>query len=600
MNSRFSAARDVLMVALWTALVAGTVHVLVVGVRRLVLNDFIWFSREVVWMAPLGYLLTFAPFAILGAVVAWLVPHRWIRRLAIVGFAALVTFAFLLPITQIARVAALALALGVGVQAARVLDRWGDRMAWRLARQSVVLATLVVVATLAVTAGRAVSVRRAQTPASASASGDAPNVLFIILDTVRAASLSAFGYARETTPEMKKRAAEGVLFERAYSTAPWTLASHATMFTGRYPGETSVDWLEPLDDEPVTLAELFRARGYATAAVVANHHYASYESGLGRGFSHYDDYVVSLRQTLRSTWFGRTDMFKRALRVPTWGERLRALRSLNFWTNTNSTGDPRDAAEITTAFLDWHAQAPKRPFFGFLNYMDAHEPVEPPPPYDTMFGRPPNRVDLYDGALRYQDVHVARLLDELARRGALDNTIVVYTADHGELLGEHNLVGHSHNMYDPVLRVPLFIRAPGRVPAGVRIATPVTLRDIAATVLELTGARAADSIPGTPLSAHWRPDSARSSSVALAEVTKGINLEPWMPIAKGPMKSLVRDRWHYIRNGDGKEEVFDLSIDPAEANNVVGAPQYRDTVSSLRGHVDSLLARRGARAGSNR
>jgi arylsulfatase A-like enzyme len=598
--TRARAARDVLAIALWTALVAGTLHVLVVGVRRLVLDGFIWFSRDVVWMSPVGYLLTFTPFALVGVVGAWLLPHRWVRRLAIIGFAALVAFAFLLPITQLARAASAALALGVGVQAMRMIDRWGDHMAARLLRQSAILALVLFVATLGVTAGRMWSSRQSATPATATAANDAPNVLMIILDTVRGASLSAFGYERETTPGAEKRAAEGVLFERAYATAPWTLASHATMFTGRYPGETSVDWLVPLDDEPTTLAEIFRARGYSTAAVVANHHYASYESGLSRGFAHYDDYVVSLRQILRSTWFGRTDMFKRALRVPTWRQRVRALASLNFWTNTNSTADPRDAAEITTAFLDWHERAPRRPFFAFLNYMDAHEPVEPPAPYDTMFGRPPSKIDLYDGALRYQDVHVARLLDELARRGALDNTIVVYTADHGELLGEHNLQGHSHNMYDPVLRVPLFIRAPGRVPAGVRIRTPVTLRDLAATILDLTGARSADTIPGTSLASHWKADSTTPKSHVLSEVTEGINLEPWMPIAKGPMKSLVRDRWHYIRNGDGREEVYDLTNDPAESKNVATEGTFRDTLAALRGRVDSMMARRPTRAGGAR
>jgi arylsulfatase A-like enzyme len=116
------------------------------------------------------------------------------------------------------------------------------------------------------------------------------------LDTVGAEAVSTYGYARETTPNLDRFAATGVQFERALSTAPWTLASHASMFTGHYPHELSVAWDKPLDETFPTLAEALRARGYVTGGFVANY-YCSFEFGLNRGFTHYEDFAVSGRSS---------------------------------------------------------------------------------------------------------------------------------------------------------------------------------------------------------------------------------------------------------------------------------------------------------------
>src|SRR5207237_4666917 len=201
-----------------------------------------------------------------------------------------------------------------------------------------------------------------------------------------------------------------------------------------------------------------------------NQRYAGYETGLDRGFIHYEDYLVSLGQVLRSTWFGQTTMLSGALRAHSAREAWRAVRSLNLWVDGNRDFDPRIAPNVTDAFLRWHADGarasePPRPWFAFLNYFDAHTPLDPPAPFDTMFSSKRTTRDLYDGAIRYLDTEVDRLLRELRRRGALDNTIVIVTADHGELLGEHKLEGHSHNLYLQSLHVPLVFRFPRRVPA---------------------------------------------------------------------------------------------------------------------------------------
>src|SRR5262249_26112196 len=135
----------------------------------------------------------------------------------------------------------------------------------------------------------------------APVSDNAPNVLLIVLDTVRAANLSLYGYPRPTTPQLELFAENGVSFERALSPAPCTLAPHATMFTGRFPHELSVDWVPPLDASYTTLAEYLSDRGYLTAGFVSNTRYCSYEHGLDRGFVHYEDYPVSPEQIVVSS-----------------------------------------------------------------------------------------------------------------------------------------------------------------------------------------------------------------------------------------------------------------------------------------------------------
>ena len=123
---------------------------------------------------------------------------------------------------------------------------------------------------------------------------DAPNVLLIVLDTVRADHLSLYGYRRPTSPTLERLARRGVRFDEARATAPWTLPSHASLFTGRWPHELGVKWLTPWRGNDPTLAEYLGSRGYATAGFVANTLYCSYDSGLGRGFTRYDDYILDL------------------------------------------------------------------------------------------------------------------------------------------------------------------------------------------------------------------------------------------------------------------------------------------------------------------
>ena len=212
-------------------------------------------------------------------------------------------------------------------------------------------------------------------------SGDPPNVLLIVLDTVRADRLSLYGYRRPTSPTLERLARRGVRFDEARATAPWTLPSHASLFTGRWPHELDVNWNTRLGTKFPTLAEYLGSRGYATAGFVANVLYCSYEFGLDRGFTHYEDYVLEPMTPLRMCYLG--DLALKAVSHLGW--RLSAsLGVIPFlphkdspvWRALNS--DPKiDAGLINREFLDWlsRRREPGRPFFAFLNYFDAHTGV---------------------------------------------------------------------------------------------------------------------------------------------------------------------------------------------------------------------------------
>ena len=189
-----------------------------------------------------------------------------------------------------------------------------------------------------------------------------PNVLLIVLDTVRADHLSLYGYSRPTTPNLEKLAQRGIRFDQARAAAPWTLPSHANMFTGKWPHELDIKWMCPLGEEAPTLAEYLGSLGYATAGFVGNTAYCSYSTGLERGFTHYRDYVLDGLNVARS------------LRLVTWllklggnGARLYSTISTATLMKFSSTGERKEARVVNQEFLDWitHRRDPGAPSSSF-------------------------------------------------------------------------------------------------------------------------------------------------------------------------------------------------------------------------------------------
>ena len=220
-------------------------------------------------------------------------------------------------------------------------------------------------------------------------------MLLIVLDTVRADRLSLYGYHRATTPKLEQLAKQGIRFDKVRATAPWTLPSHASMFTGRWPHELGVEWMTPLRGKFPTLAEYLGSHGYATAGFVANTLFCSYDTGIDRGFTHYEDYELGPLAAIRTAVV--VDLaFKAAFRLaldygPSFDAGpFRPVQGRPCWGGSWPEIESAPHA-INLKFVDWLARRrePGRPFFAFLNYFDAHAPYIPPTIAGHRFGLQP-------------------------------------------------------------------------------------------------------------------------------------------------------------------------------------------------------------------
>ena len=549
-------------------------------------------THEFLWMIPTAYLVMFGALGAVCVIAARVVPH-------LVTLPVIVLVPTMIAAWSISRIyewvdeyAGTALAAGVAVALGRAAAAHPERIL-KVARWSSAAITVVVLGVGGWTTVSKASDERAALAALPAAREGAPNVLLVVLDTVRADRFGFHGASRDTAPKMDAFSESAVIFDRAIATAPWTLTSHASIFTGRFPYEQNADWITALDNEHPTLAEVMGQDGYVTGGFVANLGYCAPEAGLSRGFAHYEDYATSATVAFCSTSLGR-EIIKKTLAPP-------------YYTLLRNS-----AGEITDRFLRWQEQQSDRPFFAFLNYYDPHAIYIAPEPYDTKFGEPdpvlyaiqkrtsrwsdwtPEEakimVDAYDGCMAYMDAEIGRMLDELARRGVLDNTLVIITSDHGELLGEHNLQEHQNCLYDPLLHVPLVVRFPGVVPSGERIFKPVSLTDIPATILDVTGFQGNSPIPGHSLAPMWNGDPNSERSPAMSSVQPTIRQPAHWPSSQGAMSSLYVDDFHYIINWTTeKEELFNLREDPGELTNLIEAQP--DQAAAMRAALKQARSR---------
>jgi arylsulfatase A-like enzyme len=595
---------DVLLVAAWFALLSGFAEVGRLALGRFALDQYVHRSLHAVWMAPLAHLILFAVPALVLVAIAVARRGRVPLGATVFVFGALAALAVLLGIPRVSKWAVVALALGLATQAVRVVRKRETAFLGLVRRTTPALVALLVLA-CAGGLGGAWWLERSTVAALPAAQQGTPNVLLVVMDTVRAQNMSVYGYERETTPELERLAARGIAFDRAYSTAPWTLPSHASMFTGKYHHELSVGWFEPLDGADPTLAETLAGRGYATGGFVANTLYCGEQSGLGRGFARYEDYPTnSIGEVVYNSTLGREII---ALPWPA------SVKNVLYFVHR------KRAADVNDEFLSWVDGADGRPFFAFLNYMDAHEPYLPPAPFAFQFAekRPANAfVDdegrytpeeiatlmaAYDGGIAYVDHEIGRLLGDLDRRGLLANTLVVVTSDHGEEFGEHGYVSHSNSLHVQGIHVPLVLALPGGEAAGKRVVEPVTLRDLPATVLDVVGGTTVGALPGESLVRHWRGPGGPGSSPVLSEVNRAPNVASWLPVSVGDLKSIVADKYHFIRNGDGQELLYDLERDPFETTDRAAVTELGEVFREMRSALDVATSRDGvARAAGGR
>jgi arylsulfatase A-like enzyme len=378
-----------------------------------------------------------------------------------------------------------------------------------------------------------------------------PNVLVIVLDTLRFDHVGAYGYPRETTPAIDRLAEEGALFETALVSSPWSAPSHASILTGLAPLEHGVmDWGNALRSSAATLAERLAAQGFRTGFFSAHKPLGTSVEGITRGFQ---------------------SVFQRGR---------------------------KDDARVLRAALDWTRAGPA-PWYAHVILMGVHAPYDRyPPEYDARYfldlppggervadaaqksdcgvrGIPPtfqvgelrrvgDYVNRYDRALRHADDQLADLFAQLAADGALDDTLVVVTSDHGESLGERDFFGHGCHFYEELVRVPLVLRLPGRIAAGARVREPVELVDLVPGVLGLVGAPR-EGLPGRDLL------DLLGGVAPPRRLTVGVfhDAHVWSFMVRSPRHKLV------FNEGTRRAELYDLAADPLERDDLLAGPPER-------------------------
>jgi arylsulfatase A-like enzyme len=405
--------------------------------------------------------------------------------------------------------------------------------------------------------------RKQQQPGTTSP--QRPNVVLVSIDTLRADHVGCLGYERDTTPSLDRLAGEGVLFSQAFAPASWTLPSHMSLMTSRYPHRHGVERETlGLPSSVPLLAEVLQGEGYRTAGFIS-WFYVAGRYGFARGFDEYVDLLPERHELADAV-----------------------------------SGD--QVVDRALAWLDDVEPSSDKPFFLFVHLFDPHIDYSPPPPYDTMYdpdyegpmdgkymslhpyirgihGDIPtidprdlqHVVALYDGEVRFADDQLERLVSALRERDDLEQTLLVVLSDHGEELADHgSMEGHQWTLYDEVLHVPLVIRPPGGT-NGRKVDALVDLLDVAPTVLDLLDIAPPPTFEGTSL-VPWLEGQGAGNEHRLV----------FGKIERFHSKLAVRSKTHKLigtripgpEPGDSPWiwwQLFDLTADPEEKNDLYRA-----------------------------
>jgi len=408
-------------------------------------------------------------------------------------------------------------------------------------------------------------------PGCSPATAPRPNVLLITLDTTRVDHLGCYGHERDTSPNLDRLAAEGERYTRAYSVTSWTLPSHASIFTGKFPsahgarhdpdgilrlsqgigGELDAYRAHPIADDEETLAGILSRAGWSTLGV-AGGPWMKRVFRLDRGFQHYDDDHID-----------------------------------------DVNGRPADdVTRVARAFIDEHRT---RPFFLFLNYFDPHGPYLPSPRSMASVKRPeddPAEMDrferarlAYDAEIHFMDEQIGVLFDHLRSEGLWENTWVIVLSDHGELMGDSHLgggprTGHGHSLSEAEIHIPLIVKRPGPSPPRGVFDQPVQQTDVLPTLLAGLGLPLPPDVQGRPLRDPERPP-------VFAEVYPLHTRQPLDWRGVGAWRVLFEDRHKFGWNSLERHFLVNLEEDPGELVNL--APTDPIRVRRLQRHMRRLI-----------
>jgi arylsulfatase A-like enzyme len=431
---------------------------------------------------------------------------------------------------------------------------------------------------------------------------DAPSVLLLVIDTVRADRLGLHGGPRDTTPTVDSLAAAGVHFTRAYAASSWTLPSTASIHTGLFPsGHGATTYESAVAPSAPRLATEFARAGYATAAFTENR-FVTPQYGFGPGF-----------ETFWAYWFPwvheHTLLHRvtRRLSLPT----LSLVEKQEYPESPQGPGDLNWDARVTAGHAARWIARQERPFFAYVHFMGPHGPYGPPEhlladpaPARPLANHPPEKgagyplgprgaevsddvlADIllhYDADIRYVDAAISDLLSTLRDAAHADHTVVVVTGDHGEEFYDHAGWNHGATCFEEMVRTPLVVAGPGIGPAGTAVTTPVRHVDIRPTLLDLVGVPSGADEREAPT-----PVPGRSLFPALTGSPEGLGPRPVLVEGAvhrpqdGTVDAVIHERWKLIRVRVGAEErllLHDLDEDPDETRSLDEAePARRDTL----------------------
>jgi arylsulfatase A-like enzyme/tetratricopeptide (TPR) repeat protein len=378
---------------------------------------------------------------------------------------------------------------------------------------------------------------------------DRPNIVFVTLDTTRADHLGCYGYGPARTPNLDALAREGVLFAQAAAVAPLTLPSHSSMMTGMYPTYhgVRVNGNTALGQDQKTIAEALSEKGYETGAFIGAF-VLDGRWGLNQGFKVYDD---------------RFDLEKHK--------------------HLDLASVQRPADKVVDAALAWIEGRRKEPFFAWIHLYDAHSPYEPPEPFLSE-RRQQGLVGLYDGEISFADEQLGRCVSWLRDKGLDRKTIVVVMGDHGEALGSHGEGTHGFFVYDYAMRVPFLLSTPFTELRGVRVDAQVSAVDVFPTLLALSGIDVSAKVHGRsllPLMFHPAPEP--------TAYAYGESMTPNLQFGWSALHTLRTTRYKLIKAP--RPELYDLSADPGEANDVFAANAA--IAGDLMARLDRLIEETG-------
>jgi len=368
-----------------------------------------------------------------------------------------------------------------------------------------------------------------------------PNLIIISVDTLRQDHLGIYGYSRNTSPNIDKLLKKGAWFTEAHCNIPLTNPGFSSMMTSKYAHETgAVRNGIPMLTEPKTLAEILKANGYTTCAILSNWPLKAHLSNLNQGFDLYDD-----------------DFSKKR------------------WLFFN---DERDAQGVSQNAINWLESNPKPPFFLWVHFSDPHAPYLCHRGFSFYDPKNPKteaqkRIDAYDSEIAYADHYIGILLEKIQELKLDKNSLMVFLADHGEHLGEHSYVGHGRYVHEPSLRIPFGLSGPG-IPVNHKVSAQVELLDLAPTMLSYANITPEPDMRGRNLLPYLKGEKpwpqqylifyeTYAGAVRIEELGKiREQTKPlWVGLKLDDLKvsySLSNSRW----------EMFYLESDPGELKNL--------------------------------